>query len=216
MKRTKRVLATVLMMAGGAQLVVMAGILFNPEESNKMALLILLPVPVLLLLISFLLFRSAKKQEGLENSKVSGGENQKTDADREEIQENNRPDWKDDNGEIHTVKYQYSQSEEDGWQQNKALYGSHLNTSKTRNIKGKQVGFYYATDDYRKVITGYIIGTVFAVLFSIVMLIIVPVMGILITIFSLVFIVSLWVKAPYKKWKNQADELKKEKMNKDS
>ncbi|MGN1147767.1 MAG: hypothetical protein ACI4TB_05050 [Lachnospiraceae bacterium] len=215
MKKAKRVLATVLAMAGCAQLIAMAGILFSREEGNKMALLILLPVPVLLLLISFLLFRSAKKQERLENSKVSGGENKKAATDRDEMQENNRPDWKDDSGEIHTVKYQYSQSEEDGWQQNKALYGSHLNTSKTRNIKGKQVGFYYATDDYRKVITGYVIGTVFAVLFSIIMLIIVPVMGILITIFSLVFIVSLWVKAPYKKWKNQADKLKQEKKNND-
>lgn len=72
------------------------------------------------------------------------------------------------------------------------------------------MGFTYRTDDYRKVLPGYIIGTVILIAVSIVMLILIPVVGIFVSIFSIAWIVGMWKKAPVKKWKNQEQRLKDE------
>lgn len=125
------------------------------------------------------------------------------------------PDWDDDSGEIHTVVREYNSGAEDGWHRNKAKYGS--NIPEFREVKGKQSGFIYQTDDYRKVLPGYIIATVVVILLCVVMLILVPVMGVLITVFGVVFIIGFWKDAAKSstKWKNQAKRLKDEKEIKD-
>ena len=202
--------ATVIGCAGGGILLCLLGIAGNSRSIG--AFFILLPIPAALLIVSFLLFRKAKKNEQARITEEMACFNQTSDAEAQTVQENPQPDWNDDSGEIHTVIHQYHQTAEDGWQQNKALYGSHLNTSKSRQIKGSQVGLVYQTDDYRKVLPGYIIGTILLLAVSIVLLILVPVVGVFVSIFSIVWIIGLWKKAPVKKWKNQAQKLKDEKQ----
>lgn len=123
-------------------------------------------------------------------------------------------DWNDDSGEIHTIKHKYHLSAKDGWQRNRALYGSHVVTSDRRRIKGTQVGYTYVTDDFRKVLPGYIIGTILMIVISIVFCIFIPFVGILVSIFSIVWIIGMWKQAPIKKWQNQAKKIKQEKENK--
>ena len=48
------------------------------------------------------------------------------------------------------------------------------------------------------------------IIISIVLLILVPVFGVFVSIFSIAWIVGMWKKAPVKKWKNQAKKLKDE------
>ena len=203
--------ATVIGCAGGGILLCLTGIAGSSRSIG--AFFILLPIPAALLLVSFLLFRKARKNEQARNTEEMACFNQPSEVEAQTVQENIQPDWDDDSGEIHTVIQQYHQTAEDGWQQNKALYGSHLNTSKSRQIKGSQVGLVYQTDDYRKVLPGYIIGTVLLLAVSIVLLILVPVIGVFFSIFSMIWIVGLWKKAPIKKWKNQAQKQKDEKQN---
>ena len=203
--------ATVIGCAGGGILLCLTGIAGSSRSIG--AFFILLPIPAALLLVSFLLFRKARKNEQARNTEEMACFNQPSEVEAQTVQENIQPDWDDDSGEIHTVIQQYNQTAEDGWQQNKALYGSHLNTSKSRQIKGSQVGLVYQTDDYRKVLPGYIIGTVLLLAVSIVLLILVPVIGVFFSIFSMIWIVGLWKKAPIKKWKNQAQKQKDEKQN---
>ena len=203
--------ATVIGCAGGGILLCLTGIAGSSRSIG--AFFILLPIPAALLLVSFLLFRKARNNEQARNTEEMACFNQPSEVEAQTVQENFQPDWDDDSGEIHTVIQQYHQTAEDGWQQNKALYGSHLNTSKSRQIKGSQVGLVYQTDDYRKVLPGYIIGTVLLLAVSIVLLILVPVIGVFFSIFSMIWIVGLWKKAPIKKWKNQAQKQKDEKQN---
>ena len=203
--------ATVIGCAGGGILLCLTGIAGSSRSIG--AFFILLPIPAALLLVSFLLFRKARKNEQARNTEEMACFNQPSEVEAQTVQENIQPDWDDDSGEIHTVIQQYHQTAEDGWQQNKALYGSHLNTSKSRQIKGSQVGLVYQTDDYRKVLPGYIIGTVLLLAVSIILLILVPVIGVFFSIFSMIWIVGLWKKAPIKKWKNQAQKQKDEKQN---
>lgn len=121
-------------------------------------------------------------------------------------------DWDDDSGKIHTVKTTYSIKKEDGWQDNRALLTkSQRIHSKTRKIKGRQFGFHYVTDDYRKVIPAYVIGTIFIIAVCIIWTIISPFTGILADIFGAVWIIGIWKKAPFTKWKNQSQNLKEEK-----
>ncbi|MDO4464002.1 MAG: hypothetical protein Q4C57_05580 [Bacillota bacterium] len=203
--------ATAIGYAGGGILLCLTGIAGSSRSIG--AFFILLPIPAALLIVSFLLFRKAKKDEQARIAEEMACFNQTSDVEAQTIQDNPQPDWDDDSGEIHTVIHQYNQTAEDGWQQNKALYGSHVNTSKTSQIKGNQVGLVYQTDDYRKVLPGYIIGTILLLAASIVLLILVPVIGVFFSIFSIIWIVGLWKKAPIKKWKNQAQKLKDEKQN---
>ena len=80
----KRVFATTCMLAGGGILIAMVPILFDTGVGgNKLALLILLPIPAAFLILSAVLFRSAKKSE------------------------KDQPDMDDDNGEIPTREGAY-------------------------------------------------------------------------------------------------------------
>lgn len=207
-----RVPATAFAFAGSGILLCLLGILFNSDGSsgNIGAFIILLPVPAAFFLLSFLLFRKAKKEEQARIAEETAYANQMAYDDEQDMPETAQPDFDDDSGEIHTTINYYNQTKADGWQQNRALYGPLLNTSKTRNIKGTQTGFYYQTDDYRKVLPGYIIGTILMIIISIVLLILVPVFGVFVSIFSIAWIVGMWKKAPVKKWKNQAKKLKDE------
>lgn len=207
-----RIPATAFAFAGSGILLCLLGILFNSDGSsgNIGAFIILLPVPAAFFLLSFLLFRKAKKEEQARIAEETAYANQMAYDDEQDMPETAQPDFDDDSGEIHTTINYYNQTKADGWQQNRALYGPLLNTSKTRNIKGTQTGFYYQTDDYRKVLPGYIIGTILMIIISIVLLILVPVFGVFVSIFSIAWIVGMWKKAPVKKWKNQAKKLKDE------
>ncbi len=207
-----RVPATAFAFAGSGILLCLLGILFNSDGSsgNIGAFIILLPVPAAFFLLSFLLFRKAKKEEQARIAEETAYANQMAYYDEQDMPETAQPDFDDDSGEIHTTINYYNQTKADGWQQNRALYGPLLNTSKTRNIKGTQTGFYYQTDDYRKVLPGYIIGTILMIIISIVLLILVPIFGVFVSIFSIAWIVGMWKKAPVKKWKNQAKKLKDE------
>ena len=207
-----RIPATAFAFAGSGILLCLLGILFNSDGSsgNIGAFIILLPVPAAFFLLSFLLFRKAKKEEQARIAEETAYANQMAYDDEQDMPETAQPDFDDDSGEIHTTINYYNQTKADGWQQNRALYGPLLNTSKTRNIKGTQTGFYYQTDDYRKVLPGYIIGTILMIIISIVLLILVPIFGVFVSIFSIAWIVGMWKKAPVKKWKNQAKKLKDE------
>ena len=112
-----------------------------------------------------------------------------------------------DSGVIHTIKNGYNITQEDGWQNKHTLYGP----EQQQKIKGKQFGFTYVTDDYRKVIPVYILGTIFVIVLGIVMTVILPLMGIFIDIIGFFWIIGMWKNAPYTKWKNQAKKLKEEK-----
>ena len=205
-----RIPATAFAFAGSGILFCLLEILFKSDGSsgNIGAFIILLPVPAAFFLLSFLLFRKAKRNEQVRIAEITAYANQMADGDEQVMP--NHPDFGDDSGEIHTTINYYNQTKADGWQQNRALYGPLLNTSKTRNIKGTQTGFYYQTDDYRKVLPGYIIGTILMIIISIVLLILVPIFGVFVSIFSIAWIVGMWKKAPVKKWKNQAKKLKDE------
>ena len=123
-------------------------------------------------------------------------------------------DWDDDSGVIHSKKTNYNITKEDGWQDNHDLFQTKHSDYKMRKIKGKQFGFTYETDDYRKVIPGYIIGTVFIILFGIILTIFVPSIGVFVDVFGIVWIIGMWKKAPFIKWKNQSERLKEERASK--
>lgn len=123
-------------------------------------------------------------------------------------------DWNDDSGVIHSIKNYYNITKEDGWQDNQALSNTNSFRNEKRKIYGKQVGFQYITDDYRKVIPGYIFGTIFVILVCIIVTIIFPVIGIFIDIFGAIWIIGFWMKAPFTKWKNQSEKLKEGKSKK--
>ncbi len=112
--------------------------------------------------------------------------------------QNQNVNWDDDSGEIHTVSKRYYTTAQDGWQDNHALSGLNKNGSDRRKIKGKQIGFQYVTDDYRKVLPGYIIATVVIVAFCIIAFLIHPIAGIGVTAFGAVWIVGFWKNAPSK------------------
>lgn len=136
--------------------------------------------------------------------------NNETKMNNENSNFNESIDWDDDSGVIHTIKNGYNITKEDGWQDNHAN-GSNQLDSKMQKIKGKQFGFSYVTDDYRKVIPGYIFGTIFIIILGIVTTIILPFMGLFIDVFGIVWIIAMWKNAPFTKWNNQAKKLKEEK-----
>lgn len=121
-------------------------------------------------------------------------------------------DWNDDSGVIHSIKRDYQITEEDGWQDDH----THFNTNnfENRKIKGKQFGFQYITDDYLKVIPGYIFGTILMIIVGIIVTIYFPIIGIFIDIFAVIWIIGMWKNAPFTKWKNQYKKLKEEKNKK--
>ncbi len=211
--------ATVIACGGGGILLCLLRVFLERfgERGSIGAFIILLPVPLLFFLISYLLYRKANKIEiarmeevaRMEEARAANADIAGNPVDETEGQ----PDFSDDSGDIHTSIHYYNQTKEDGWQQNRALYGPKLNTSRTRNIMGTQTGFYYQTDDFRKVLPGYIAGTLIMIIISIVTLILIPFLGIFITIFSIVWIVGMWKKAPIKKWQNQAAKLNGEADN---
>lgn len=202
--------ATAVALAGGGILLSMLGILFSSDSNGSIgAFIILLPVPLALLLISYLLFRKAKKIEKSSTEEMPSTY-QTIGMEMNDEAENNRIDWNDDSGEIHTVIHQYNQTTEDGWQNNRAVYGSNYTTTDNQQIKGIQTGFVYQTDDYRKVLPAYIIGTIVLIAVSIITLILIPIIGIFVSIFSIVWIIGLWAKAPFKKWRNQEKKLKED------
>ena len=116
--------------------------------------------------------------------------------------------WDDDSGEIHTVSHTTVQTPEDGWQEVHRLNGKVTDTP--HFVKGKQVHYTYTTDDYRKVIPALIISTIIIAAFCVGAWFISPIIGVLITIFGVVWIVGSWKQAPKTKWKNQAQKLKEE------
>ncbi len=130
-----------------------------------------------------------------------------------ENQGNNKIDWDDDSGAIHTSYQKYKTSPEDGFQKNHAYYMVSKQGKKNRYIKGVQVGFMYTTDDYRKVIPGYIFVTILMITVTIILLFINIIMGIVFGIFAVFFIYGFWKNAPITKWKNQAKRIKSEKKN---
>lgn len=117
----------------------------------------------------------------------------------------------DDSGEIHTIKEKYEITKEDGWQINHAVNLSNINSvNQPTFVKGKQWGFIYITDDYRKVIPVQIISTLVIIALCIGMLFIYLPMGIFFCILGIVWIIGMWKNAPYKKWKNQSKKIKEE------
>ena len=127
-------------------------------------------------------------------------------------QDPNKPiDWEDDSGEIHTLKETYKTTKEDGWQVSEGFYKTNSGVGYGKTMfKGTSVNMHYETDDYRKVIPGYIIATLFVIALCVVMWFVKPIMGGIFTVFGIFWVVGFWAKAPYKKWKNQAQKLKEE------
>lgn len=128
-----------------------------------------------------------------------------------EDQDNNKIDWDDDSGVIHTSYQKYKTSPEDGFQKNHAYSTINKQGKKHRYIKGKQTGFVYVTDDYRKVIPRYVLVTILMIAVTIILLIINIIIGIVFGTFAAFFIYGFWKKAPITKWKNQAERIKSEK-----
>lgn len=127
---------------------------------------------------------------------------------RENKQAYETTDWDDDSGEIHTVESGYKYSYEDGW---KNTHRINKQGGRHRMIRGNQVGYHYITDDYRKVIPGYIIATVLVIAVCVAVTLISVVPGIIFDVFGAIWIIGFWSKAPYKKWRNQAERIKEEK-----
>ena len=117
-----------------------------------------------------------------------------------ENQDNKKIDWNDDSGEIHTVHQKYKISSEDGFQKNHAYSTTNKAGKENRYIKGKQIGVTYVTDDYRKVIPGYICATILIIVITIILLFINIIVGIGFAIFAAFFIYGFWKNAPIKKW----------------
>lgn len=207
----KRFFATVFFTVGCVFLAAMAEILFDPDSrEDKIALLLFLPVPAAFLIASFVLFRIIQKEEA--QAKERNAPKQETEPSPQIMQTKETVDWKDDSSEIHTVTSHYHITEEDGWQKN---YSHIPSADEPQAVKGTQIGIQYETDDYRKVLAGYIIASLFFPLISVFLLIIVPVVGIPFAVISVIGIVSMWKNAPYKKWKNQAKK-RKEKKDRDN
>lgn len=124
-------------------------------------------------------------------------------------------DWDDDSGEIHTYKEKYHLTKEDGWQPNRAYRGLGLSKQgkKNRMIKGTQIGTTYVTDDYRKVIPVQIISTIIVIVLCIVVTKLILPVGILFDIMGVAWVIGIWKRAPYKKWKNQANKRKEDSKN---
>ncbi len=114
---------------------------------------------------------------------------------------------------IHTSESTYHLTKEDGWQENRALQGMNKVGHKTRYIKGTQVGYHYVTDDYRRVIPAYIIGTIMVIIICVVVTMIFLPMGIMFDIMGAAWVIGMWKNAPYKKWKNQDKKLKEQSKN---
>lgn len=130
-----------------------------------------------------------------------------------ENQDNNKIDWDDDSGAIHTSSQKYKTSFKDGFQKNHAYYQTNSYGKKNRYIKGIQTGFTYTTDDYRIVVPGYIFATIFMIAITIVFFFINIIIGIVFGIFAVLFIYGFWKNAPITKWKNQAKQIKSKKKN---
>lgn len=129
---------------------------------------------------------------------------------------NQKIDWDDDSGEIHTVVDKYKITKEDGWQRNNAIaqhsiVSGNQHQSNMRYVKGTQVGVRMTTDDYRMVIPAYIIGTILIIVVCIVVTFVWLPLGVFFDIFGIVWIIGLWAKAPYTKWRNQREKLKEQK-----
>ncbi|MCM1494672.1 MAG: hypothetical protein NC089_02630 [Bacteroides sp.] len=125
-------------------------------------------------------------------------------------------DWEDDSGEIHTVASNYNITWEDGWQKNNGIRNRSIVTgnqhqSKMRYVRGMQTGGSVTTDDYRVVIPAYIIGTIVIIVLCIVVTFVYLPLGIFFDIVGIVWIIGLWAKAPFTKWKNQKKKLEEEK-----
>ena len=100
-----RVPATAFAFAGSGILLCLLGILFNSDGSsgNIGAFIILLPVPAAFFLLSFLLFRKAKKEEQARIAEETAYANQMAYDDEQDMPETAQPDFDDDSGEIHTT-----------------------------------------------------------------------------------------------------------------
>lgn len=116
-----------------------------------------------------------------------------------ENQSNNKIDWNDDSGAIHTSSQKYKTSLEDGFQKNHAYYLINSQGKKNRYIKGVQTGITYTTDDYRIVIPGYIFTTIFMITITIVLFFINIIIEIVSGIFVVLFIYGFWKNAPITK-----------------
>lgn len=129
--------------------------------------------------------------------------------------ENSKVNWNDESGEIHTTYQEYEITPEDGFQENRAHAYINALGRKNRYIKGIQKGATYVTDDYRKVLPGYIIVTILVIVIAVVLLLIpnlaFRMIGVFFAVFGAIFIFGFWKNAPIKKWKAQAKRIKEEK-----
>lgn len=126
-------------------------------------------------------------------------------------------DWEDDSGEIHTVTHVVKLTKEDGWQRNHVItqhqvVAGNQYQSQMRYFKGTQVNVYKTTDDYRVVIPAYIIGTILVIAICIVVTFVWLPLGVIFDIFGIVWLVGIWAKAPFVKWRNQREKLQDKKM----
>ena len=130
----------------------------------------------------------------------------------DDLNNNKKIDWDDDSGEIHTQKEVCKTDFSDGWQENTSFGGTNKGLSYTHSkFIGKSTEIHYVTDDYRKVIPAYIIVTLFIIVLCVVMLCVKLSIGLIFSVFGVVWIIGLWAKAPHKKWKNQHKKLNEEK-----
>lgn len=135
------------------------------------------------------------------------------DSEKKQLSSNNEINWDDDSGEIHTRTAVYHQTPEDGWQRNRGYHQHSGHKYRKRYIKGYAVGKTYVTDDFRKVIPGYIIATIAVIALCVAVTKIYLPMGIMFDIMGIAWIIGFWKNAPYKKWKNQSEKLKEKSEN---
>ncbi len=126
-------------------------------------------------------------------------------------------DWDDDNGAIHSIKYNYKITKEDGWQANRGYHrymmSSEMRRTTPQMIKGTQVGIKYKTDDYRIVVPFLIVvGTIMTAV-CVFLTIVVPPFGILFDVMWLIAIVGIIRRRPDKRWRAQAKRRKEAKEN---
>ncbi len=124
-------------------------------------------------------------------------------------------DWEDDSGAIHSRKYTYKITKEDGWKAN--AYYRRLPVGQRRKtpqmIKGTQVGMVYTTDDYRVVVPVLIVLGILMTAVCVFLTIKVPPLGILFDVFWFVVLISNLRPKHIRKWRNQAKRHKEQKEN---
>ena len=124
-------------------------------------------------------------------------------------------DWEDDSGAIHSFKYTYKITKEDGWQGN-AYYRNLPVGQKRKNpqmIKGTQKGVHYTTDDYRVVVPVLIVLGLLMTAVCVFLTIKFPLLGILFDVFWFVVLISNIRPRHIRKWRNQAKRHKEQKEN---